>query len=391
MIATQIASTADFATAEIVVQPHGMAARFGYDAVLAKNKRQAPTGIIRSEDRELVQADRRKLISAARDIHRNFAVAAWMIRRHLDYVTTFTFQARTGDKALNRVVEERMAWWSRRENFDSLRRHGLDRFIRLAELGAVQTGDVFAVKLANGTVQAIEGDRVAVPYGGLPPDVDPARLVHGVLLDDFGRSDAFCVCRRGQGPAWMQTESLTFERLVPARDIVQHGFFDRFDQVRGVSPLAPALNSLRDTYEACDYALAKMKVAQLFTLAVFRGNPEDIVQRSEDAQDYTKIPLSGPGILDMDIGDRAEFHSVGAESARPPVLVFQRGFHELQRRPTGASAVRAVGLHPSPRRAVTARQSDRMALAPDGRRRRTPRVRARPPEVGVGGHRVALD
>ena len=37
-----------------------------YDAVHAKNKRQAPTGILRSEDSELPPTERRKLLSATR-------------------------------------------------------------------------------------------------------------------------------------------------------------------------------------------------------------------------------------------------------------------------------------------------------------------------------------
>ena len=72
---------------------------FGYDAVESKNRRQAPTGRLRSEDKELLPQQRRKLTSAARDIHRNFTIAAWAIRKHLDYVSTFSFQSGTGHAA----------------------------------------------------------------------------------------------------------------------------------------------------------------------------------------------------------------------------------------------------------------------------------------------------
>jgi len=72
---------------------------FGYDAVESKNRRQAPTGRLRSEDKELLPHQRRKLTSASRDIHRNFTIAAWAIRKHLDYVSTFSFQSRTGSAA----------------------------------------------------------------------------------------------------------------------------------------------------------------------------------------------------------------------------------------------------------------------------------------------------
>jgi len=101
------------------------ATRFGYDAVEAKNRRQAPTGRLRSEDKELLPHQRRKLTSAARDIHRNFTIAAWAIRKHLDYVSTFSFQSRTGSADLDGRIEDLMAWWSRPANCDVAGRHSL--------------------------------------------------------------------------------------------------------------------------------------------------------------------------------------------------------------------------------------------------------------------------
>jgi hypothetical protein len=81
---------------------------FGYDPVESKNRRQAPTGRLRSEDKELLPHQRRRLTSASRDIHRNFTIAAWAIRKHLDYVSTFSFQSRTGsadlDGRIGRIV-----------------------------------------------------------------------------------------------------------------------------------------------------------------------------------------------------------------------------------------------------------------------------------------------
>lgn len=307
MQGSQIATLSHF---DLLPSDRPSPVKFGYDATKAKNKRQAPTGILQSEDRELPPFERRKMVSASRDIYRNFSVAAWMIRRHLDYVTTFGFQARTGDESLNRLLEEKIDWWSRKDNFDALGRHDRHRFTRLLELSAVQTGDIGVVKLASGHVQAIEGDRIAAPAGGAPPEIDPLRLVHGVLLDDVGRNAAYCVCRRGLTPNGMlQSETLTFERMVPAADMELHGFWDRFDQVRGVTPLSSALNSLRDTYEGLDYALAKLKVAQLCAMSFYRGDPEAIDgARPDGATDYTKIPFgSGPLVFDLDVGDRVEF------------------------------------------------------------------------------------
>jgi len=102
---------------------------FGYDAVESKNRRQAPTGRLRSEDKELLPHQRRKLTSASRDIHRNFTIAAWAIRKHLDYVSTFSFQSRTGSAELDGRIEDLTDWWSRPANCDVAARHSLAQAI----------------------------------------------------------------------------------------------------------------------------------------------------------------------------------------------------------------------------------------------------------------------
>jgi len=79
---------------------------FGYDAVEAKGKRKAAVAQARAEDGELDQTNRDKLITATRDLCRNFSLAGWAVRRHLDYVSTFSFQAKTGDAALDSLLEE---------------------------------------------------------------------------------------------------------------------------------------------------------------------------------------------------------------------------------------------------------------------------------------------
>lgn len=287
------------------------ALKFGYDAVVAKAKRQAPTGICRSEDAELDPSQRRQLLSASRDINRNFVIASWMVRRHLDFVTTFRFQARSIDAALNKKLEDQFYSWSQASQFDAARRHPLRRFIRLAEARAVLDGDVFLYRLADGRVQAIEGDRVRSPIGQLLPDGLTARdIVHGIHTDEAGGLKSICVCSRTKTSDFSPSAGgFVFERLLDAVHVHQHGYFDRFDQVRGISPLACALNSLRDSYEGIDYALAKMKIAQLFGLAFFRGDPDAInaADRPENTTDYKAMKLDGPKILDLDVGDRVEW------------------------------------------------------------------------------------
>lgn len=289
---------------------------FGYDAIAAKNRRKAPTSRALSEDKELRQEQRRIMSTGMRDLIRNMSVARWAVNKHLDYVSTFDFQARTGNQDLDDEIESLMKWWSRPSNFDAAGRHSRQRFMRIVEARRTIDGDVLVNKLADGTVQGIEGDRVGTPGGGIPPEqkIDQATIVNGVVINGFGRAQSYIVCRR-------EGTGLVFDRVLPAAFADLHGYFDRFDQVRGVSPLASAYNILQDVYEGIDYALAKAKVAQLFALAFVRNASDQLgLQEAETTDDGTtetgryNIDFgNGPAIIDLDAGDDAKF----LESATP--------------------------------------------------------------------------
>lgn len=287
--------------------------RFGYDAIEPKGRRKAPTGIVRSEDAELVPNQRRKLVQSTRDINRNYAVAAWAIRKHLDYVSKFSIQFKTGDKNTDFLLETLMAQWSRAGNCDIAGRHSLRRFVRLLEARRTIDGDVLVLRLANGQLQAIEGDRIRTPVGG-SPEIDQiplSRMRHGVVTNDFGRAMGYSICKRTTGNDYSPgSGGFVFERIVSADHAHLHAYFDRFDQTRGISPLSAGLNTLRDTYEGCELALAKMKVAQLFGLKITRDSDDAMGEVSADDEDETKYTVDfgkGPIFLDMDPGDNAEF------------------------------------------------------------------------------------
>jgi capsid protein len=279
--------------------------RFGYEAVTSKGLRKAPQPITRSEDAELTPVERRKLIANARDINRNFVAAAWMIRRHLDYVTTFSFQARTKNPDLNARAEKLLLNWSHKDRCDVAQRHPFRRMVRLMESRAVIDGDVFPHRLASGQLQFIEGDRIRTPNGGLPEGLTAADFTHGIQTNDFGAIKNLCVCKRQKTTdIFPEYGTGVFEQLLPSAHVFQHGFFDRFDQVRGVSPLASGLNHLRDSHEGFDYALAKMKVSQLFALAFYR---DKVGNDPIDPTDWKKFKLDGPKAIDLDPGDRVEW------------------------------------------------------------------------------------
>jgi capsid protein len=97
--------------------------------------------------------------------------------------------------------------------------------------------------------------------------------------------------------------------------VLVRGYYDRPDQVRGISPLAPALNTLRDLYEGCDYALAKMKIAQLLGIKTTRQAEDSLVPAQpveggdEEGAPSPRYQIDlGRGIwmVDLDPGDDLE-------------------------------------------------------------------------------------
>lgn len=301
-------------------------ARFSYDAAETTKMRKTPSAAIKHEDEHLNPAKRKKLLANANDIQRNFEIAAWAIRKHLDFVTSFSFASNNAESAIAvdadpaRIAEQQMKSQldddiegiieeaSAAARCDTAGRHDLSTLLRLGEARATVTGDHALLELADGTIQSIESDRIRDSHGERPAG---ARVWHGVHVDDRGRSVAYAVHSRTSGGGY------NFERWVPASNVMFRGYYDRTDQVRGISPMAPALNRLRDVYEGFNFALAKAKLAQLFGFKISR-NGDDAIGNvtndgTDDSPDYTVDLGAGPWMLDMEPGDDAEI----MESANP--------------------------------------------------------------------------
>lgn len=277
--------------------------KLGYSVVdSSQNVRVQPSSALYSEDDHLPVRDRKKLIGATRDAQRNFEIAAWAVRKHLDFVASFTFQCKSRDRAFRRDVEAYIAERSKRQNFDVAQRHPRRRFTRLLEARRVIDGDCFALKTATGQMQAIEGDRVRNPD-------DPAGWTHGVQTDAVGRSKRYALhARSGRG--------YKFERYLRAEHVIHHAHWERFDQLRGITPFASGVARLLDAHETITYAVAKAKIAQLFGLVLTR-NADDApspVTASTDTDssgtsrtDYEIDFGKGPVSLDLDPGEDAKF------------------------------------------------------------------------------------
>lgn len=282
---------------------------FSYDAATDPHGRRRPVPPrIVSADAALDKKKRQQTTANARDMSRNFALASWAIRKHLDYTTKFTFQCRTKDKDFNKLMEKKVAQWGSRTSFDIAGRHGLRRFLRLMECRSVIDHDVGVVRLKSGHQQAIEADRIQDP----PKPRKGDNWTQGVRTNRWGAALGYGVSNRGPGG-----KGYEFSRTVPAKNFWLHGNFDHFDQYRGISPLVTSINSMRDVYEGVDFGLAKLKIEQMFALAFYRtsSNAPPTLNPDEEPPEVGgyEVKLDGSSmVLDLDPDDRAEFLSSDA-------------------------------------------------------------------------------
>jgi lambda family phage portal protein len=288
-----------------------------YDAI-GSNKRRRKVAIdTRTEDKMLLPLDREQLISNSRSLRRNSAIAAFAIRKHLDYVATFNFQCRSGIPEFDREVENLMAWWSRPFNCDVTGRFSLLEIIRMLEGLATTDGDAFIYKLADGHVQLIEGDRIKTPtnLGDFTnADIKVEDFTHGVKLSPAGRPLQYAICERTGGFNTNGYNQFKLQEIADARNLLMRAYRDRYDQFRGISPMSSAMNTLFDLYEAQEYALAKMKLAQLFALKFKHAVPATDAG-TDNGDDYTFSFGEGPQVIELEGEDDADF----LESATPSV------------------------------------------------------------------------
>ena len=288
----------------------------GYDIVTDVTKRKQVNPNNRSEDVELLQAQRQQLVAQSRDSMRNFAIARWAIGKHLDFVSRFSFscQTRTSfDSDVQKLMDE---YANEPKNCDITGRHTLDRIVRMTEARAVLDGDHLLSKLSTGHLQQIETDRLR----GLLGNTSDGTNIHGVELDPQGRALSYKVWKR------MLFGGYTEPVDIPADQVLFHAYYpnERADQVRGIGLITAGLSDFIDAYEWKDITKAVAKLRTAFGI-IFTSNGDDgIGETTEDVphqvlgpdgQLYTapyqgkyKVDLGkAPFKLELDPGEDAKF------------------------------------------------------------------------------------
>lgn len=245
-----------------------------YDAVESSPTRRPVYISGRSEDGELPPQKRQALISEARDQIRNFSLAGFALRKHLQFVSYYRFTAETPSREFNRALERRVDLWKRRNNCDAARRSNFDELITLIESHRALDGDVGILRRSDNRIQIVESDRIR------NPDLlgrDANEWIGGVKLASTGRALRYGIWRRTPAGAFV------FEREVDARFFDLLAFRTRRDQVRGVSLFAPAVKMISYLYDGIDYALAKLKLEQMMGLVTKLDDGGNLAPIEQDA------------------------------------------------------------------------------------------------------------
>ena len=292
--------------------------RLKYRAVESDDTTARPIFIsTKSEDKELTPAERTKLLSAARDIERNFSLAGYAIRKHLQSVAYYQFYCDSPDTAFNDRLSYLVRQWM--DECDVTDKHSFPELIYIIERLRLVDGDVALIKTSDNKIQVIEGDRIKDPQ---EPTVDE-KWTHGVKTDMVGRPVEYAIWDRN-----VTGGNLVYQTKVSADNIDLLGYFTRADQIRGVSPLAPALRMFSMLEDALNLALNKAKIEQSIGLvtrligdSTLAPSPTPLAVR-EDGIDRAARETFGKGILHLSLKEGEDASLLASNNPSANFLAF---------------------------------------------------------------------
>jgi hypothetical protein len=305
-----------------------------YGTVTPNKRRKLPTNKITSESIQMPRKDRTQAQSNAQQQVRDLSMLAWMVRRHLDYVSGFRLQFKTGEEELDKAIGEYFSWHAAPRHFDVAASKGREEMFRLFEQEKTTGGDAGMLKINKMlSLQAVESDLIAFPKDGKEKangrgsNKVPKNVADSVHKNDGctyssqypGRVEQWCICSRGSNGT-----GLHYAQLVPRESMIFGRYLSRFgSQTRGVSPLTACLNSCSDMYQGIDLQLAKARIHALFGIAIFRdysggdfedeagagAGEEDDTANTDGTSSTTGAPEFVPNqmtMMDMDVNGRAD-------------------------------------------------------------------------------------
>lgn len=272
--------------------------RLKYKAVQSDKSRSPLYISSKSEDYELTERDRQALISESRELQRNFALCAFAVRSHLQFVSYYQFNASTPIPEFNNRLERLLKRWSHKNKCDVARRHSLPELLYILESLRVVDGDVGLLRVndieTGGRLQLIESDRIRNSNEQKPDE----NWVHGVRIADNGRILAYDISKR------KEYGGFEHERFISSKNMDLLGYYTRADQIRGISPLSGAIREFSQVQDAISVNLAKSRLEAALGLAVYldEGSAlvEDDVEETENRVDEVQnqaVDKFGSGVF----------------------------------------------------------------------------------------------
>jgi capsid protein len=190
--------------------------------------------------------ERIRLMNRARDLDDNFSTVRAILTHFVVHVAgSLSYQARTGDTALDQDVEAYLnAWFN---DCDITDRHSLLSLTQLVLRATLVDGDCGVVIARDGgslKLQPITADRI-----GRDIDLqqnDP-RYIGGITLDALGRPVSYRIYERDRSGRYGNFEEVAAENFC-------HVFVPtRLDEYRGRSVMAPILDDAQDVADLIEY------------------------------------------------------------------------------------------------------------------------------------------
>ena len=265
---------------------------FGYDAATnSRYRKNRGLEAIRSEEVELNQYDRDRLISALMNLKRNDPVARAISRlRKTDVVGAgITPQPATDSDDFNRRLSDLWGEWSEYPevtgalNMTSVQQELADATLWQGDIGVLLTN--------KGELQLIEGNRIGNQFGqGALTEAGDDK--NGVIVNKVGKPTAYRVGDRING-------SLQNVKSIAARNFLLYFRRMRPTQWRGVPELASAVNSLQDVAEYEEVEMLSAKVSASLSAVIKRHDAQqfELVDRmaAADQDDIGRLEKFEPG------------------------------------------------------------------------------------------------
>jgi capsid protein len=245
-----------------------------YDAA-QRTKRKANFFVsTKPADRELTIEERQAILSQAREIQGNFALAGFLLDKHIQYMASYKFQCKTPDEELNNQIETLFKRWKRKKNCDIAGEFSFDELLQMVELHRTTDGDILIVKHNDLKLQLVEGDRVRNPDNvGIEKE-----WLHGIKRNEYGKTVEYSISKR------LDMGGFEHEKTVKSDNAWLLGYRRRIDQRRGVTPLVTSINMMTGLYQSFDYALAKERLMQLLGLVTLRQDPTERLTPADEKQ-----------------------------------------------------------------------------------------------------------